>query len=130
LPRNDGWPPEIDVFEHPRNGQITPPITTATNHYLDGSGTHIIDSSTIDLRTVSGFPSNIDLTTGYHTYGLSWRADYIDWYLDGIRIKRVSNTFHQNAYPLWDIAVGGWGGSPNFSTGTTEMHIRSARVYL
>lgn len=130
LPSDNSWPPEIDIFEHPRNGTITNSFTTATNHWLDGNNVHqMVYVGNLDLRGVAGFPSNIDLTTGYHKYGLSWRADWTIWYIDGIQIFKTQTTFKKPAYPLWDIAVGGWGGTPDFSTGTTEMLIRSAKVY-
>jgi len=120
LPADGAWPPEIDVFEHPRNGEVTPGVTTVAMHW----GTQA-DHKSIGA-TIKGFE---ELTAGFHTYGVDWRQDFTTWYLDGREIWRTPTRFHQPAFPLLDVAVGGWGGPPDFSRGTTEMQVRALRVY-
>jgi beta-glucanase (GH16 family) len=64
-----------------------------------------------------------DLSTGFHTYGVSWSPTAIVWYLDGVERCRVTdyiptagNGFN-GFYALANLAVGGsWPGAPNSST--------------
>jgi hypothetical protein len=130
LPSDGTWPPEIDIYEQPRNGEVLNWCTTANNHYNDANGQHqMVLSGTLNLRNMPGFPKDIDLTTGFHTYACDWRADWTVWYVDGVEVFRTKTTFTKPAYPLFDIAVGGWGGTPDFSQGSTEMLIKSFKVY-
>ena len=126
LPADGSWPPEIDVFEHPRNGEIGPDKTTVAHHWGTQADRKSI-GATLDLRRLLGRP--IDLTSGFHTYAVDWRADYTTWFVDGVEVFRTPTRFHKPAFPLLDVAVGGWGGTPDFSKGTTEMKVRALRVY-
>ncbi len=61
-----------------------------------------------------------DLSAGYHTYGLDWRANKITWSLDGKPYYSTTDKAsipHTPMYLIWNLAVGGfWPGSPNAST--------------
>lgn len=128
LPVDKSWPPEIDVFEHPRNGQVLGRHTTATNHWTDAKGVHRQLGAFIDLQQLLGKP--IDTAAEFHTYGVDWRADYTTFYVDGREIWRTPTRFHKPAFPLLDVAIaGGWAGPPDLSTGTNEMRVRSLKVW-
>lgn len=125
LPSNNAWPPEIDVMEGPNNGTVLTGHTTVADHWTPG---HRSIGAHIKLNTLPEF-AGFDRTTGFHTYAVDWRADYTTWYIDGVEIWRKPTTFHLPAYPLMDLTIGGWGGTPDLSKGTTELKIRSVRVF-
>lgn len=126
LPSDGSWPPEIDIFEHWRRKDFNPASTTGANHWGTQSDHRSLGFSQ-DLSKLWNTP--VDLTAGFHTYGLDWRKDFTTWYVDGREVWRTPTRFHKPAFPLLDIAVGGLAGPPDFSKGTTELKIRALRVY-
>lgn len=128
LPSDDTWPPEIDIFEHPRNGQVLASHTTAANHWKDAKGVHRQVNAHLKLDRLLGRP--IDTAAEFHTYGVDWRKDFTTYYFDGREIWRTPTRFHKPAFPLLDVAIAGkWAGKPDLSTGTSEMRIRSLKVW-
>ena len=127
LPSNGSWPPEIDVSESPRNGAIGPGDTTASHHW-GTSADHKAVTLQLNGRKIFGDPT-LDFTTGFHTRAVDWREDWTTFYIDGVEVARYPTTFHKPAFPLMDVTVGGWGGAPDFSKGSTEMLVRAMRVY-
>lgn len=102
LPKDQSWPPELDVME--QLGQ-DPNKFYATVHSA-ASGDHTQVSTPI---------STSDLTTGFHTYGVDWEADNIAWYLDGKQVFEAATPadLHSPMYMIANLAVGGyWPGSP------------------
>ena len=64
---------------------------------------------------VPGYFSNntgVDLTKGFHTYGLDWEPNAITWYLDGKAVYSTStNIINRPMYLLMNLDVGGpWAG--------------------
>src|SRR5690606_39253934 len=63
---------------------------------------------------------SVDFADGFHTVGVNWTADSIEWYFDGQRVKRFvgkDQIPHMEMFLLVNLAVGGaWPGSPNSST--------------
>lgn len=128
LPIDNSWPPEIDIFEHPRNGQILAGHTTSTIHWTDANGVHQQRAAHIDLEKLLGKP--VDATKEFHTYAVDWRKDYTTFYFDGREIWRTPTKFHKPAFPILDVAIAGkWAGQPDLSTGTNEMRVRAMRVW-
>jgi beta-glucanase (GH16 family) len=109
LPADGSWPPEIDAMEW-QGG--TPTIDYATIHWgVERNGHHPSSGTSYD--------TGIDLSTGFHTYGLDWQADSVTWYFDGKAIKKftkVNDIPHKPMYILVDLAVGGWISFPDSST--------------
>ncbi|MDB5593469.1 MAG: beta-glucanase/beta-glucan synthetase [Hyphomicrobiales bacterium] len=102
LPKDQSWPPEIDVME--QLGQ-DPNKFYATVHSA-ASGDHTQVSTPV---------STTDLTSGFHTYGVDWEADNITWYLDGKQVCEAATPtdLHSPMYMIANLAVGGyWPGSP------------------
>jgi beta-glucanase (GH16 family) len=74
----------------------------------------------------SSIDSALPLTSGFHTYGITWRPNKITWTLDGVpwvtatpRSLTTGSTWAFNGNPfhiILDLAVGGWPGPPNAST--------------
>jgi len=82
----------------------------------------------------------VDLTSGYHTYGLDWTpGQQITWYLDGKKLGQVTNA--QVPIPaepmelIMNVQVANsstsqWHTVPDSSTPTTtQMVVRSVQVY-
>ena len=108
IPADRSWPPEIDAMEW-QGG--TPKIDYATFHWTDSNGKHQSDGT--------AYNTGIDLSAGYHTYGLDWQANYITWYLDGVPIKTFVNAAvipQKPMYIIVNLAVGGWISFPNKHT--------------
>jgi beta-glucanase (GH16 family) len=109
LPADGTWPPEIDALEW-QGG--TPTIDYATIHWgVERHGHHPSSGTAYD--------TGIDLSEGFHTYGLDWQADAVTWYFDGKIIKtftKVNDIPHKPMYILVDLAVGGWISFPDSST--------------
>lgn len=60
-----------------------------------------------------------DFATGFHTLGVSWKADELLFYVDGIPRYRIigENVSNQAMYLIANLAVGGvWTGSPDSDT--------------
>ena len=55
-----------------------------------------------------------DLSAGFHTYGLSWQADIIRWYIDGNEVAEAATPadMHKPMYMLLNLAVGDTGSWP------------------
>jgi len=87
-------------------------------------------------RRTSG-PGSADLpglSSGMHTFGVDWRADRIDWYVDG----QLHHSFtdrsripHEPMYLIANVASGGsWAGSPDGTTPLpATMEIDYVRVW-
>ena len=109
LPANGQWPPEIDAMEW-QGG--TPTIDYATIHWgKQVNGRHPSDGT--------AYQTGVDLSAGFHTYGVDWQADAVTWYFDGRVIKKFTNRAaipHQPMYLLVDLAVGGWISFPTART--------------
>jgi len=108
LPTNHSDKPEIDIMEV--LGQC-PDVLYLTLHYRD-SGAR--------ARQQQGIARGVDLSSGWHVYGVDWAPDRIVWYLDGVERFRYEDTRHiphEPMYVLVNLAVGGdWPGAPDSAT--------------
>jgi len=96
---------EIDAYEGQGN---VPNIDTATYHW--GSG----------QQNGTDYNAGVDLSQGYHAYGVDWEPNQIVWYLDGKAIKTITSaqaTISPYAmYLILDVWLGGWNGAVNSTT--------------
>jgi beta-glucanase (GH16 family) len=123
LPADRTWPPEIDAMEW-QGGM--PLIDYATIHWgKQVHGHHPSDGT--------AFNTNVDLSAGFHTYGLDWQANSVTWYFDGKVVKTFTKTAdipHQPMYILLDLAVGGWISFPDKNTHfPADMQVDYVRVW-
>ena len=110
------WPAEIDVFEvlGNRPGQLY-----STVHSGATAGGHQEDQR--------AYWAAQDLSKNFHTYAVSWRPDFITFYLDGTELHRVATPadLHAPMYMLTNLAVGGagsWAGpAANGSSATMSV---------
>jgi beta-glucanase (GH16 family) len=110
------WPAcgEIDILEHINNVQNA----YGTIHWGDTA------SPPNHLSYQAAAPAMTTFNS-YHTYGLTWDANALTWYLDGANVGaaniagNINNTgaFHKSFFILFNLAVGGsWPGNPDAST--------------
>lgn len=109
------------------------PRPTAAGQYRDEAGEidimevlgHRPDVAHVHLQLNGGksgkaVKTGIDLSRGFHTYGVYWDAERIEWYLDGKRIYTlVGPTPSVRQYLILNLSVGGpssWPGTPDSST--------------
>ncbi|TDH58895.1 glycoside hydrolase family 16 protein [Dankookia rubra] len=119
LPASGAWPPEIDIME--ALGQD--PTTAYASLHSGTSG-----NSTIPVKAL------YDLSTGFHTYGLDWKADTIAWFIDGIEVARAATPadMNQPMYMVLNLAVGGtgsWAGATDPSMPTEHLLIDYVRAW-
>jgi beta-glucanase (GH16 family) len=131
LPSDGAWPPEIDIFEVLGNNPTTLFTTVhstlpipnysqmfADNHYSKGDGPNV----------------GVDMSDGYHVYGVDYRADTLTWYFDGVAkfsVPTPADLQNRGVYIVIDNAIGGWGGnSPDGSSVFPSFYnIDYVRVY-
>ena len=122
-----GWPDsgEIDLMEH-----------VSTHGESVQASIHTRDFNHKNNTAVSGFIYEVDYWN-WHTYGLEWYPDRLDVTLDGVRYFSYRNDgsgfgswpFDQRFHLMLNVAVGGWGGTPNFTSETMEIDWVRAQDY-
>lgn len=95
LPKRATWPPEIDVFEASgtrpygiKHGAIEKPrsATTAAGMWIE---------------------QIIDISDGFHIYGMEWTRDNIVYFIDGIKsFEYGPHAIHEDMYLLANLALG------------------------
>jgi beta-glucanase (GH16 family) len=115
LPADGSWPPELDVMET-LSGSPNIDYTTA---HSQATGTHTAVGSANLVTDVSGF----------HSYGVLWTATTLTWFLDGQEVFQTATPadMHKPMYMLANMAVGGWAGTPNFTS--ADMQVDYIRAY-
>jgi beta-glucanase (GH16 family) len=120
LPADGSWPPEIDIVE-------------VLGHEIDTLHT-TVHTNEFNRHTSKGTSTVVpDMSSGFHTYGVDWQADYITWYFDGRQVFKAATPSDLNKpmYMIANITVGGnWPGMPDNTTPwPAEMHIDYIRAY-
>jgi beta-glucanase (GH16 family) len=108
-------PPEIDVVEVLGR---TPGTAFQTNHP--------------DGESHGGTARGVDLSDGFHTYGLMWTPSTLTFYLDGVErfTTPTAADEHQPMYMLATLGVGGaWPGNPSPAGFGADMTIDYVRAY-
>jgi beta-glucanase (GH16 family) len=76
--------------------------------------------------------AGLDLTQGFHTYGMLWTAKQITWYLDGKALMSalVYDTTDQPMFLLLQMWTGGWTQDPDATTpDTLETQVDYVQVW-
>lgn len=100
LPKDDSWPPELDVVESIGDPSHVYMTAYSKHGKSDGAEAHITPNA-------------------FHTFAVSWDRHDLIWYIDGGEAGRVTtpDDMHKPMYMLANLAVGGnWPGSPDAST--------------
>jgi beta-glucanase (GH16 family) len=97
LPTQQGWPPEIDIFEF--FDSDTDPHAYFSSHWK---------STTADQEWTSAWSSPANLTNNWHTYGMRWTADGITSYVDGVAGPTLTGKAvpHEPMYMIIQQALG------------------------
>jgi beta-glucanase (GH16 family) len=107
LPEEHVWPPEIDIMEMLGH---EPTRFFGSAHSVAPSGER---QSNVRDAAVD------DLSDGFHAFGLGWRPDRLEWFVDGRRVLDLPtpHDMHRPMYLLANLAVGGtWPGDPDAAT--------------
>jgi len=100
LPKDDSWPPELDVVES---------VGDPSRVYMTAHSKH-----------GKSFGAEARITPYvFHTFAVSWDQRDLIWYIDGGEAGRVPTPedMHKPMYMLANLAVGGnWPGAPDAST--------------
>jgi beta-glucanase (GH16 family) len=120
------WPfcGEIDVMEHINSEQRS----YGTIHWQDHT----------DKYAMYGGNTAVNVT-GYHVYAVTWDANLIRWFVDGVQFHEASiaggvngtHEFHNNFFILLNMAIGGnWPGfTVDNNAFPATMHVDYVRVY-
>lgn len=123
LPVNERHPPEIDVVEY---------LGHEPTKYR---GTLILPGPTEDATT---YDAGVDLSAGFHKFGILWTDTAITFYLDGLKTATKSiagkREFSQRFYILLNLAIGSrkaeWVPPPSGATpDPADMLVRSVRAW-
>ena len=68
---------------------------------------------------------------GFHTYGMMWTAKTVTFYYDGIEVLHgaTPSTWTNPMAMIVNLAVGGWGGTPDASKFPAQMQVDYVRAY-
>jgi hypothetical protein len=74
-----------------------------------------------------------DLSADFHTYGVDWQPDHVDWYVDGAPRARMADPAlicREAMYMILNLAVGGAAGAPDATTAfPATMDVDYVRVW-
>lgn len=113
LPADNTWPPEIDVLEVLGHQPRTLYVSTHSK---------ATDPKTGGRQVARTLPLVVDdVSNDFHTYGVSWRAEEIRYFLDGrqVAVLPTPADMHKPMFLLANLAVGGagsWPGPPDATT--------------
>lgn len=128
------WPPEIDIYEYVDSSKFPYPYSTL--HWIpdnvsegDDHPDHHASALEEYFNTTPGGKVN-DFTGGWHTYGMLWTKNYVEFYLDGELGSRVDGETkipQQAMYPIFVLSAGDHAtyGTPAGST----MKVDYMRVF-
>ncbi|WP_264025123.1 glycoside hydrolase family 16 protein [Mycolicibacterium pyrenivorans] len=100
------WPRqgEIDIVEIPGMG------TPASRRWWTGNihGPAAADN-TVDVK-LHGVDADlgVDVSQGFHEYGMDWYADRIVWHVDGVEVGRVTKAQYEALGGDWTPFSGAW----------------------
>lgn len=107
----DGWPPEIDIFEVPHE-------RTDHHYYLHYTKTdwYASHGSAWDHEaSFGGVHKGPDKSADFHNYGLEWNENYLKFYFDDKLIASYNRPTEINQlaanYIIINLAIGGWAES-------------------
>ena len=103
-----------------------------------------IFESPTSLNTGVHFPTNAhdggattvaNMSSGYHVYAVDWQPAYIQWYMDGAPIRRITTGGEipsQLMYILLNVAISGVAVNndiPNDNQFPIDMHVQYVRIW-
>ena len=107
LRRDGDWPPEIDVMEM----AVSREFDLRKYHYNYHHG----PSPEERVEEGDWYLRGPNFAESFHTFGMGWGTDYIEWYLDDQLVDRVEGDFFDRATDMiliLNLGLGGWPGPP------------------
>lgn len=104
----DGWPPEIDIFEvpHARNQHHYYLHYTKTDWYASHGSAWDHEAS------FGGVQTGPDKSADFHNYGLEWNDQYLNFYFDDKLVASYNKPTEISQlaknYIIINLAIGGW----------------------
>lgn len=121
LPINKQWPPEIDAMEFIGN---KPNQVLQTVHWQDASGPE---------KSAAVISNATDYSGGWHTYGVDWEPNRIDWYIDGKLTRSYTGPNIPNTPMeiIINLAIGGLlpGSADKTTPFPNQLLVDFVRVY-
>ncbi|MCV7183280.1 glycoside hydrolase family 16 protein [Mycolicibacterium murale] len=136
------WPRqgEIDIVELPGFGNVD-----GSKHWTGNIHGPAQGNNTVDVKLHgNGADMGVDLSQGFHDYGIDWHADRIVWHVDGKQVGEITKQQYEALggdwtpfsgkwphYLILNNAVGNpWTGDPDkTSVFPMEMKIDWVKVY-
>jgi hypothetical protein len=120
--------PEIDIVEYI---SARPDKSYQTYHYYDSNRVRSFSGEKHSSPTMETM-TNIDLSAGFHTYGVLWEPGLVVWYIDGAEVRRISGA-RVSDEPMNIIAhmvVGSdWIGAPDAASIPATFEIDYIRAW-
>jgi beta-glucanase (GH16 family) len=113
LPSDLSWPPEIDIFEFFGGSSRGPKgaMVLGEDGFLQpqrfSTTLHLADRSTVSVDYYGlGGPGSTQWDKAFHTWGLDWRPDHVDVYVDDNLIFHTTSGIPSvPMYPLINLAL-------------------------
>lgn len=139
-----GWPNcgEIDIMEHANDRNYVGGCLHWNYEGIGGKWDKHASYGSGDANQDYHFKDNVNNgINGWHTYGLIWDKDHMEWQVDGVTYfeQEITNNnaycFQKEQFFLFNLAIGGTGSgftggqtaSADFKT--TTMYVDYLRVY-
>lgn len=100
------WPRqgEIDIVEIPTLGTPSSAATWTGNIHGPSAA-----NNTVDVKLHNVFKDlGVDLSQGFHDYGIDWHADKIVWHVDGIEVGQITKAQYEAMGGNWKPFSGAW----------------------
>jgi len=113
MPADGRWPPEIDVFEMPGDGEAHQTIHYGKRNRQKACATPVLNLG------------------GFHRYGVLWTSKRISFFVDRVETCsfRAPRQFRTAMYPILHLSIGGWARPASAGSGTMTMEINYLRVW-
>jgi beta-glucanase (GH16 family) len=100
------WPRqgEIDIAEIPTLGTPASAATWTGNIHGPSAADNTVDVKLHDIDANLG----VDLSQGFHDYGIDWHADRIVWHVDGVQVGQVTRAQYEALGGNWTPFSGAW----------------------
>ena len=116
---------ELDVFE----GQGSEPQAFYGTIHRNSCGCYGVADQQNGNNSQS---AGVDLTAGFHTYGMLWTPTQVSWYLDGRPMVSATayDSLNQPMFLLLQMWTGGWTTDPDSTTPSTiETQVDYVQVW-
>ncbi|MBB2990519.1 beta-glucanase (GH16 family) [Mycolicibacterium iranicum] len=100
------WPRqgEIDIVEIPTLGTPTSASTWTGNIHGPAAANNTVDVKLHNINADLG----VDLSQGFHDYGIDWHADRIVWHVDGVAVGQITKAQYEALGGNWTPFSGAW----------------------